>query len=178
MQNLLKNNKDKGIKIAFVSACKSEEIGEIFHNSGIPIVIAVNSQSFISDEICLIFSRHFYMQLLEGNTVQEAFDDALSTVKASDINCFSCCCAHLHDPGCKWLKYCQVEGNDGHELHSGQCNCKGPGNRHDKNCKIYIKFMKTLRDFQDPDEPQEENEQLAAWGFGQKQDINYIIKQN
>jgi len=32
------------VKVAFVSACQSEEIGEIFLKSGIPIVIAVNSE--------------------------------------------------------------------------------------------------------------------------------------
>ena len=35
---------DHEIKVAFVSACRSEEMGEIFFKSGIPIVIAVNSE--------------------------------------------------------------------------------------------------------------------------------------
>jgi len=43
MKELLKDNKDYGIKLAFVSACHSEEIGNILYKSGIPIVIAVNS---------------------------------------------------------------------------------------------------------------------------------------
>ena len=32
------------IKIAFISACFSEEIGQIFFESGVPVVIAVNSK--------------------------------------------------------------------------------------------------------------------------------------
>lgn len=32
------------IKVAFISACYSEKIGEIFFKSGIPVVIAVNSK--------------------------------------------------------------------------------------------------------------------------------------
>jgi hypothetical protein len=41
------NSKEKGsphqIKLAFISACHSEAIGEIFFKAGIPVVISVNS---------------------------------------------------------------------------------------------------------------------------------------
>jgi len=33
----------------FVSACHSEEIGEIFLKAGVPVVIAVNSEEVIMD---------------------------------------------------------------------------------------------------------------------------------
>jgi len=69
LKNLLGNEKDHGIKLAFVSACHSEIIGQILLNSGIPVVIAVNSNTEIADEVCLIFSRNFYMYLLQGLTV-------------------------------------------------------------------------------------------------------------
>jgi hypothetical protein len=62
--DLLGEEKDHGIKLAFVSACHSEEIGNILLKCHIPIVISVNSNWEVADEICLIFSRHLYMQLL------------------------------------------------------------------------------------------------------------------
>ena len=56
LAELLGKNKHQ-IKLAFVSACYSEEIGEIFFKSGIPIVIAVNSGQEIMDDCCKLFSR-------------------------------------------------------------------------------------------------------------------------
>jgi len=69
LHNLLGDKKDHGIKLAFVSACHSEKIGNIFSSCGIPIVIGVNQYTEIADEICLIFSRHLYMHLLQGATI-------------------------------------------------------------------------------------------------------------
>ena len=42
------------------------------------------------------------MQLLEGQTVQEAYDSALSAVTGSGVAYKTCCCAHEHTPDCKW----------------------------------------------------------------------------
>lgn len=59
--DLLGSQNDHGIMLAFVSACYSEEIGNILLRCNIPFVISVNSTQQIADEICLIFSRHLYM---------------------------------------------------------------------------------------------------------------------
>lgn len=74
--DLMGSNKDHGIELAFVSACYSEEISSILYNCGIPLVISVNAASQVADDICLIFSRHLYMQLLQGFTIQKAFEEA------------------------------------------------------------------------------------------------------
>ena len=50
LKQLVSSNKE--IKIAFISACFSEKIGQIFFDSGIPVVIAVNSKQPIMDEFC------------------------------------------------------------------------------------------------------------------------------
>ena len=47
---------NSNIKIAFISACFSEKIGKIFFDSGVPVVIAVNSKQPIYDEFCKVFS--------------------------------------------------------------------------------------------------------------------------
>jgi hypothetical protein len=84
---LLGEEKDHGVKLAFVSACHSEEIGNILRQCNIPIVIAVNSIWQVADEICLIFSRHLYMQLLNGVTVRKAFLEAQRTCAAAQVSC-------------------------------------------------------------------------------------------
>jgi len=45
LMDLLGSEKDHGIKLAFVSACHSEEIGNVLRKCNIPLVIAVNSES-------------------------------------------------------------------------------------------------------------------------------------
>ena len=48
LKNALKNI-DLSYKLAFVSACHSEEIGKIFIEKGVPAVIVVNSDTTIAD---------------------------------------------------------------------------------------------------------------------------------
>ena len=59
--------KKSSFKMAFISACQSSEIGKIFIKSGlVPVVIAVDSNQEIMDEVCKLFSNHFYRNLLNG----------------------------------------------------------------------------------------------------------------
>lgn len=75
LQDMLKGHKNQhAIKLAVVSACQSEEIGRILHESGIPVVIAVNSSQEIADEACGLFSKKFYEHLLKGRSIMNAFD--------------------------------------------------------------------------------------------------------
>ena len=66
--------------MAFVSACHSEEIGELLSQAGIPIVIAVQSGQIINDEVCKKFSKHLYECLLDGKTIGSSFESAKSIV--------------------------------------------------------------------------------------------------
>ena len=134
------------IKIAFVSACQSEHISEIFLNSGIPIVISVNSQKLIMDRVCKLFSRHFYRNLLDGQTIQNSFDNARIVMKASPEDYDTCCCAHDHDDDCEWYKYFQEDCEAAHNLHNfSNCNCRNQGVNgkrvHNKNCEAYQTFV-------------------------------------
>ena len=65
-----------------MSACHSEKIGQILHECGIPVVVAVNSDTAIDDGVCILFSRNFYLHLLLGKTVKEAFNEATSICKS------------------------------------------------------------------------------------------------
>ena len=62
--------KKSSFKMAFISACQSSEIGKIFIKSGlVPVVIAVDSNQEIMDEVCKLFSNHFYRNLLNGKGI-------------------------------------------------------------------------------------------------------------
>ena len=145
LEMILKGNKDKenGVKLAFVSACQSEKIGEIIHEAGVPIVIAVNSTQEILDEACAIFSSEFYKCLLKGYLISDAWRTGLDAITNSvTAKQFSnaCCCAHPHDENCAWYKWSQEEGQSEatHNLHSFKCACtkRAPDKRriHEKTC--------------------------------------------
>ena len=63
-------NKINNVKLAFVNACHSEEVGKIFYEAGIPFVIAVQSNLKIEDKAATTFSKTFYMDLISGKTIQ------------------------------------------------------------------------------------------------------------
>lgn len=134
-------NDGENIQIAFISSCYSEKIGEIFYQAGIPVVISVNQDSMIQNDVCILFMRHFYMQLMAGRTVKAAFDEAQATVRGSNTNCKSCCCAHSHSNDCLWHKYAMENGYEkAHQLHSGNCSCNIKGNMHELNCTKLKEF--------------------------------------
>ena len=94
--------------MAFISACHSEEIGKIFLNAGIPIVICVQADLEISDDIAREFSTIFYSKLLKGLTVKDAFKSTkLAVSSGSKYNeIYTCCCNHDHTEDCEWKKLC------------------------------------------------------------------------
>ena len=175
---LLGDTSDHGIQMVVVNACHSEQIGNILYKCKIPFVITVNSDSQIADDICLIFSRHLYMQLLQGMTVEKAFLEAQRTCRASSITCKSCCCAHSHTAQCKWQKFANKHGYDkAHELHSKKCFCKMKNNQHKKHCSVYQEFCTFLREFKD-DEKENTNKKEASsniWAFDDDFDISNVV---
>ena len=148
--HLLGEESNNSVKLVFVSACHSEMIGNIFLNAKIPVVIAVNSHTMILDEVCKLFSRNFYFHLQKGFTPLLAFEKAKQVVKGSDIDTFSCCCAHSHKPNCKWEKYAKKYGYEkAHNIHMPNCDCSHKiNNSHRNNCESYIEFNNSLREFE------------------------------
>ena len=70
----------KSLKLVFVSACHSQQIGQAFVNANVPLVIAVNSLSLVADSVCVYFSNFFYKNLFSGETPNESFDIAKKEV--------------------------------------------------------------------------------------------------
>ena len=120
-------------------------IGQIFLKAKIPVVVAVNSHTMILDEVCQLFARHFYFHLLDGYTPKEAFEHGKSVVKGSQIDTFSCCCAHDHKPHCKWVKYAEDNGYEkAHQLHMPNCACSQDKNKHHNKCSFYQNYVSEL----------------------------------
>lgn len=70
-----------GIELAFVSASSSEPVGRALAQAGIPHVIAV--KNLVDDQSAIAFMKQFYLAVLVGKTVQEAFDIAKAFVKVA-----------------------------------------------------------------------------------------------
>ena len=51
----------------------------MFYESGIPVVITVNLEQ--DDQACKLFTREFYQNLLDGDTILEAFQKASNLAK-------------------------------------------------------------------------------------------------
>lgn len=132
------NQQNHQIKLAFVSACQSEEIGEIFLKAGIPIVISVNTDleimnnvdrdfGTIMDRVCKLFSKHFYRNLLQGLTISDSFNNARTYISVCNEDFDTCCCAHKHKPDCVWYQFYLEDWQAAHELHSQKCPCSQHG---------------------------------------------------
>ena len=105
--------------MAFVSACQSEQIGQIFLDAGIPAVIAVNSETQIMDEVCKSFSKMFYKHLLNGGSIENSFNLAKTEVEQNpefinDTDFQACCCAHKHKEDCQWYQFFLEDPNEAH----------------------------------------------------------------
>ena len=73
----------EGVQFVFVNACYSEGAGEAFVRAGVPHVVAVRWDARVSDKMCRLFTRSFYLALLVGRTIQQSFDIAEASVDAS-----------------------------------------------------------------------------------------------
>ena len=66
-------------------------------------MIAVQSNLKIQDKAAQIFSKSFYMELMQGNSIKQAFKSAKDSLIAKHhSSCYTCCCAHKHTDSCLW----------------------------------------------------------------------------
>jgi len=74
-KDLLKNLFQKGdVKFVFVSACHSENVGNMFFEAGVPHVISIKSAEQVDDQAANVFTKFFYMALLAGRTIKRAHE--------------------------------------------------------------------------------------------------------
>ena len=74
-----------GLTLEFVcvSACHSRATGEAFVEAGVKHVVCVKVDEAIQDSAAMAFTRAFYIPLLSGKTVQQAFEIASEAIKTS-----------------------------------------------------------------------------------------------
>lgn len=73
-------------------------------------LVVVNMKHKIDDDYASVFSNNFYSNLLDGQTIQCAFDNAKSDLRKHKKVHPSCCCHHDHEPWCIWAKSLQEDG--------------------------------------------------------------------
>jgi len=104
----------------FVSACYSNQIGKMFSNAGIPVVISVNQNEGILDDCAKQFSSLFYSNLLKGNNIEKAFEKAKERI--SELKMEVCCCQHDHDDDCKWFQLKNKDATKAHDICTANKN--------------------------------------------------------
>lgn len=66
------------LQLVFLNACATKEICEAILEAGVPIVIGTHTP--VSDELAANLAKSFFMQLVQGKSVQECWDKATSTL--------------------------------------------------------------------------------------------------
>ena len=69
------------LQLAFVSACYSQAAGQAFVEAGVRHVVAITLDAGVYDLAAMRFAAQFYLALLSGRTVRQAFDSALQRVR-------------------------------------------------------------------------------------------------
>mmetsp|Transcript_32209 Transcript_32209/g.104195 ORF Transcript_32209/g.104195 Transcript_32209/m.104195 type:complete len:535 (+) Transcript_32209:129-1733(+) len=62
------------LRLVFVCACHSQPAAAAFARMGVPHVVAVASSALLLDAAAVSFTKHFYLALATGVSVQAAFD--------------------------------------------------------------------------------------------------------
>ncbi|GAB5364538.1 hypothetical protein AAMO2058_000978900 [Amorphochlora amoebiformis] len=96
--------KEASVKLVFVAACHSEPAGRAFIEAGVKHVIAAKIKEKIADKGARQFMRYFYLSLLTGRTVREAYDAAIVNLRAA------ACLPSARDEAKKYLLL-PTEGN-------------------------------------------------------------------
>ncbi len=65
-----------GFELALVSACHSEKVGALLVKAGTPHVVAIRCDTPIVDHAAIVFAGQFLRSLLQGNSVEKAFEVA------------------------------------------------------------------------------------------------------
>ena len=144
------------IDLAFISTCYSEDLGKLFLEKGAKNSIYIHQKTEVIDDISVEFTRYFYQNLLDGETIEKSYKNAINKLKLdtkiSNLNFNSCCCNHYHKPDCEFNENNRKERfhEKIHAQKSDNCKCNfkeyGQHNYHDKNCKYYDILKKGLID--------------------------------
>jgi hypothetical protein len=71
------------LKLAFLSACHSEEACRLAVQAGIPFVVGILRQHTVGDDAARDFARAFYRLIAQGRSIGRAFGAAKAGVRAA-----------------------------------------------------------------------------------------------
>ena len=151
IDNLRHKEKEiKNLKLIFINACHSENIGKAFRRLGCTAdIIAIQSSEQILDEAARDFAAQFYSEIASKNTVKTAFDASISALKGSKRFQY-CCCEHNlpHSETCRWNKYKEKYGaSQAHKKHDPNCFCRLNDGKHNSRCKWAKDFYREFKDY-------------------------------
>jgi ketopantoate hydroxymethyltransferase len=66
----------RNVQFVCISACHSERFGQMFAAAGVPHVICVDWRERVADSAAKELARTMYRNLLQGQTVRQAFEAA------------------------------------------------------------------------------------------------------
>ena len=159
LRRIIKENpKIKNIELLFINACFSEEIAEIFLDSGVGCVVSIQRETKIVDKISKDFSKHFYSGILSCQTIKDSFNSAIESIKSHYKNqkssYHSCCCSHLHKDDCLWAsKTRSFDFTKAHNEHTPifpLCKCKNRYRNLHEHCKWSTFFLMRYRHEKSP----------------------------
>ena len=64
----------RGVKLAFLNGCSTQEQVRFFHKAGIPVVISTHYP--VADTTARHFASYFYRALVKGKSIQASFNEA------------------------------------------------------------------------------------------------------
>ena len=127
------------IEVIFISACQSKPLGEKFLEYGVKNVICIASETPITDIAAQKFSKEFYYELFNGESVKNAFEKTKNSFNDIKFNkeLNDCCCNHEHKNDCKFRK------SDHNKYHIKKCKCTyNEYHIHKYDCD-FLKYLKT-----------------------------------
>jgi len=125
LEEMLKFQDLSETKLVFINACHSENVARVFLKYNVNCIIVIESMHKIEDSYARVFSNYFYTQLIEGKTINQAFQNAITQLRMVNIDSpESCCCSHPHKPECGWKQYAKENGMfAAHQVHISYCDC-------------------------------------------------------
>ncbi len=86
LAGILASYNEGSLKLAFLSACESEEPCKLVVEAGIPFVVGILRETAIRDEAARQFARAFYLGLTQGRSIRRTFEAAKAGVRAAFPN--------------------------------------------------------------------------------------------
>ena len=132
--------------IVLVNACYSQTVASVFLKAGVRCVIAVHQQTRVLDTAVKMFTQEFYRQLFFCHqSIREAYNLAVQSVRREQSSLLTCCCAHEHTPTCKWARRAthDREAVDVCKEHIATCSCPNArvSNFHKPQCDWARDFL-------------------------------------